>query len=311
MTLEAGKAQIGFFARGSHEVIDIESCPIQQSLNNDLLAATRACLHLASPFDPQTGRGVLRRLVARTASNGECLLTAVTTQAAWPEAGGFARQMRAAVPALVGVLRRQPKGHAKVVVGRDWLEETVGNLTLRVTGEGFFQINTALTPTLVQTALELAQPQAGQKILDLFCGVGLFGLSLAQSGAQVLGIEASRDAIRNAKGNAERNQLDSQSVKFIAGDAAAELRKLKTGEWDTVLLDPPRTGATSCLPELARLRPARLVYVSCDPATLARDVKFLLAQGYRLDTVVPLDLFPQTAHVEAVARLFLTTDEHR
>jgi len=113
----------------------------------------------------------------------------------------------------------------------------------------------------------------------------------------------SRGAIRDAQYNVRRNQLDEKTVKFKVGDAAAELQNLTVGSYDLVVLDPPRAGAAACLPYLARLGPARIVYVSCDPATLARDVKALMAYGYRLDTAVPLDLFPQTAHVETVARL--------
>ncbi len=304
VTIADGQPQIGFFARGSHHVIDVTHCPIQQTPNNELLAAARDCIAagLAPPFDPATGRGVLRRLIARTASDGSTLLIAVTSRAAWPESQAFAESMKAAVPSLVGVLWRPPRQEARVIAGRDWLEETVSGLRLRVTGEDFFQVNAALTPTLVDTALRMAHVQGGERALDLFCGVGLFALALARAGARVLGLESNRVAVHDARFNAQRNGLAALAA-FRASDAVTELKRLSADEWEVILLDPPRAGAADCLAELVRLRPRRIVYVSCDPATFARDVKILTAQHYHLAQAVPLDLFPQTAHIETVARL--------
>jgi 23S rRNA (uracil1939-C5)-methyltransferase len=211
-------------------------------------------------------------LVLRTASNGDSLLIAVTTHAEWPQAMAFARRIQESVPSLVGVLRREPRSGAKLLIGRDWIEEEVAGLKLRTSGEAFFQVNTALTPTLVETALSMAQIRPGQRALDVFCGVGLFSLAMAQRGASVLGIEANAGAVRNAGFNAQQNGLGGE---FRAGDAARELRRLiKEGQtgWDVVLLDPPRAGAADCLDALTTLNPQRIVYVSCDPATLARDI---------------------------------------
>lgn len=293
--------EIGFFARHSHALIDIRECPIQQPTNNAVLQATRGAIArgLVKPFDVQSGRGVLRRLVSRTASNGDVLAVAVTTREKWPQEKEFARWMMAQVPQLKGVLRREPRGVAKVLFGRDWLEDKVLGLNLRVTGEGFFQINTSLVARLVETAMQALDPQLEERVLDLFCGVGLFALFAAQRGAQVLGIETNPQAIRDARGNAQRHNL---KIDFKAGDAARELAKLEAGAWDKVLLDPPRDGARECLGEVLRLQPQRIVYVSCDAATLARDLKVLGAQ-YQLVEATPLDMFPQTAHVETVALL--------
>ena len=302
VTQDDAGIRIGFCAPNSHHTIDVAHCPIQQPANNALLAAVRDCVQagLAPPFEPASGRGVLRRIVARTAANGETLVTAVTTRAAWPQAAEFAARLRAAVPSLMGVLRRKPQQAARVISGRDWLEENVAGLRLRVGGDSFFQINTSLTPMLVGTALRLAKIEPRQRSLDLFCGVGLFALAMARQGASVLGIETSRQAVRQAVLNARQNGLKAE---FRSGDAARELRNLAADEWDVVVLDPPRAGAKECITELARLRPRRIVYVSCDPATLARDVKLLGAHEYCLREAVPLDLFPQTAHVEVVAKL--------
>jgi 23S rRNA (uracil1939-C5)-methyltransferase len=301
--------QIGFFARESHHAIDITHCPIQHENNNQILAATREALTLGlvAPVQPATAHQLLKSLVARTASNGDSLVVLETSAEPWPEAEAFAAFLRERVPSLVGVLQRveyegahKKSPDLRVLSGRDWLEETVDGLSFRVTGDGFFQVNASLTPMLVQTALRLARLEPAFRVLDLYCGVGLFSLSMARTGAPVVGIEANPQAIRDARGNSERNGL---SARFVEGDAARALRRPQfKPDFDVALLDPPRAGAADCVRELLRLKPRRIVYVSCDPATLARDIK-TLSETYRLAEVVPLDLFPQTAHVETVARL--------
>jgi 23S rRNA (uracil1939-C5)-methyltransferase len=308
--VQDGQPRIGFFARNSHHLIDIEHCPLQQEPNNELLQAVRQCLAegLAPPFDAASGQGVLRRLVARTASNGESLLIAATTGARWPQELEFARRMHELVLSLVGVLRREPRRDACLISGRDWIEESVtlpsssprAALQLRATGEAFFQVNTPLVPQLVATALSMAAIEPGQRALDLFCGVGLFGLAMAAHGARVTGIEASRGAVRDAQANTRRNGLEAS---FVEGASGATLKPLGREEWDVALLDPPRAGAAAYLAGLLELRPRRIVYVSCDPATLARDIASLSLGGYNLVEAAPLDIFPQTAHVETVARL--------
>jgi 23S rRNA (uracil1939-C5)-methyltransferase len=200
------------------------------------------------------------------------------------------------------VLRREPRSGARPIAGRDWLEEEVDGLKLRASGEAFFQVNTALTPALVGTALDMAQIHPGQRALDLFCGVGLFSVAMARQGATVLGIEANVGAVQDAGVNAQQNGVGGE---FRAGDAARVLRRLiqeRNTDWDVVLLDPPRAGAAECLGDLMALQPQRIVYVSCDPAPLARDIKGL-RERYRLAAAVPVDLFPQTSHVETVAHL--------
>jgi 23S rRNA (uracil1939-C5)-methyltransferase len=299
--------RVGFLAPGSHNAVDVTHCPIQRSSNNAVLTALREGLQfgLATPFDERSGTGLLKRVVARTSSQGESLALAETTDASWPQQQKFATHLQRAVPQLVGVLRRittASRSSLQIISGRDWLEEELCNLRLRVGGEGFFQINTALTPTLVETALRLAQLQPGERVLDLFCGVGLFTLAAAQRGALASGIEANGAAVASAHENAQLNGLKAE---FYEGDAARTLqrRRFWEGRWNVVLLDPPRAGAATCVPPLLRMRPQRIVYVSCDAATLARDVKQLCKGGYTLRQAVPLDMFPQTAHVETVAQL--------
>lgn len=294
------KPEIGFFAAQSHDLIDVDFCPLQIESNNRILQIGREIL-ARNPnwaFDAQSGRGAIRRLVARTSTDGKSLLVAVVNRVNWPDAREFARQMPEKTPSLVGVLMREMRGETKLIAGQNWLEETVGDLRLRATGDGFFQVNPFLTPILVETALG-AENWNGLKVLDLFCGVGLFALALARRGADVVGIEANRQAIQDAQFNARNNGL---KAAFHAQAAEKSLGRFCSGELDAIFLDPPRAGAANCMEKIADLRPKSVVYVSCDPATLARDAKQLVARGFALQRAIPLDLFPQTAHVETVAR---------
>lgn len=285
------RTEIGFYARQSHDLIPIQTCPIQNASNNQLLENLRALMN-------ELPRDLLRRAIMRTDSAGTSLLILQTSSLDWPHEIAWAQQFRARVPNCVGVLRQREKSPLRVLAGRDWLQENVDDLQLRVTGGGFFQVNSSITSTLLETVRQLADVQAGQRVLDLFCGVGLFALDMARSGANVLGIESGHQAIRDAKANAKRNNL---RVEFVCGDAARALKNVSLRP-DLVVLDPPRAGASTCIAELLRLQPARIVYVSCDAQTLARDVE-QLKSAYRVQAVVPLDLFPQTSHVETVVRL--------
>ena len=296
-------AEIGFFARESHDLIDAPNCPIQNPRNEEILRAAREILaqHPNWAFDARSGRGLWRRLVARTASNGETLAILVLGSEAdvsSDQCGQIARMLRDKVPHLAGVMATAGRGAAKSLWGRDYLIERVNGLDFRVSGNAFWQVNTEMSPLLAQTVLEMANVQNEQRALDLFCGAGFFALHLARAGAIVTGIETHRGAIDDANWNAKNNGLSAQ---FRAGDASKELARFNTGEFDLIVLDPPRAGARDCLPALLKIAPARLIYVSCDPATWARDAKILSENGYTLRRAIPFDLFPQTAHVEVVS----------
>lgn len=295
-----GAAELGFFVAASHDLIPAATCLIQLPENEEVLQAAQEILRAHSDwgFDAESGRGFWRRLVSRTSSQGETLLTLVISHEAKEECSQIASEFRKRLPHLVGVLERQAKKPTRSVWGRDYLVETVNGLDFKVAGDAFWQVNPEVSPLLVQTAVQMAEVQPGQRALDLFCGAGLFALHLARQGARVTGIETHRGAIRDATFNAKQNGLKAE---FRAGDAGRELKKFAGGDFDLILLDPPRAGAAECMNELVRLAPPRIVYVSCDPATLARDAKFLTSRGYRMGRAVPFDLFPQTAHVETAA----------
>ena len=166
----------------------------------------------------------------------------------------------------------------------------------RTRADLFAQANRAATPLLIRAALEALGEAAGGRVLELFCGSGTFTLPLLARGAEVVGVEAAAASLALLRKSAGEAGLDAR-LRLIAGDAG----RAAEGAFDAVLLDPPRTGAAQAIPALAALRPARIVYLSCDAPTFARDARALCKSGYRIDGVVPFDLFPQTAHLELVA----------
>jgi len=297
-TTDAGPV-VGYFAPASHDLVDIEACPLLRAELNELLASVRAHLN-ANPhwaFDAHSGRGDLRRVVVRVSTEGETLITLVTARPRWDDAEALARALRAAHPELRGVLSRGPREAPRVVAGRGDLVERIAGLEFRCGGDAFFQVNPEVTAGLVKTVVELVGAGRGANVLDLFCGVGLFGLALARAGARVTGIESHPGAVADAIHNASANRL---RATFREGDALRELDRFAPGSFGLVVLDPPRSGAPGIAAKLARLGPARVVYISCDPATLARDARALGELGFRAERAVPFDLFPQTAHVETV-----------
>lgn len=303
--LRQGRPEVGFFARESHHLIDIEQCPIQADLNNHALEVIRGILGVRPDwaFDPASGRGELRRIVLRSTSGGACHVLLATQRPRWLEANEFAAQLMSKLPAVTGVSQRQEGEFARephLIKGAGTVEESVGAHPLTVRGEAFLQVNPGVTRLMVQTAMGMAEITPGTRALDLYCGVGLFALEMAEAGASVKGFEANPGAILSARENAARLGLVAE---FIVGDVASELQTLAPDCQDLILLDPPRAGAAEAVPHLLRLAPAQIIYVSCDPATLARDLRPLVEGGYRIEKVVPLDMFPQTAHVETVVKL--------
>jgi 23S rRNA (uracil1939-C5)-methyltransferase len=221
----------------------------------------------------------------------------------------LAKELMAAMPEIKGVVQNINPMPGNVVLSREfrtlagqgWIEERLSGLMFKVSPASFFQVNPAQAEKLYAKVLEFAQLSGEESVLDAYCGVGTLTLILAQHAKEVIGVECVADAISDAQENAARNQISN--VKFTCGQAEELISNLK--EVDVAVLNPPRKGcARFFLEKLAQHGPKRIVYVSCDPATLARDLQFLCGKGYRLDAVQPYDMFPQTAHVECVAVLF-------
>lgn len=284
--LHVAQDRIGYFLPGSRRVVDIPTCCLHHPLINDALATLRPLLSRDIEL-----RGVTLRC---SPSSGEVI--------ALLDGRGplrdLARRWRSAHQPLVGVVHAQQR---RALDGRDWIERAVAGVRFRLSASAFFQVNAYQTERLVARVRTLLAVQPGTRLLDLYCGVGLFALSLAGEVAEVVGVEEWQPAIDDARRSAQQNRLTNLS--FEVGAAEQVIEKL-SGSFDRVVLDPPRRGcAPEVLAALARLQPERIVYVSCHPGTLARDCKQLAASGYHVTSAEIIDMFPHTHHVESIVRL--------
>ena len=307
----SGKIVIGCFAQGSHRIINTENCHIQRAENNDLANAAREIaeqLHIPV-YNEDTHKGVLRHIVGRVGRSNDLMAVIVTATKQLPRAKDFVRMMRERLPNLVSVHQNIQTYHNNVIMGRDtqllWGRPTIidslGRLNFHISPRSFFQVNTRQAERLYEQALAYADLHGTETVIDAYCGTGTITLFLAQKARKVYGIEIVQPAILDARKNARDNHV--KNAEFIVGDATAVMPALyKQGiRPDVVVVDPPRAGCTeTVLRTFANMKPQRIVYVSCNPATLARDLAILKELGYLAQEVQPVDLFPQTSHVENV-----------
>jgi 23S rRNA (uracil1939-C5)-methyltransferase len=310
-----GELVVGFHEQGSPEaVFPLRRCHLPPPLVSELALAARDLLagQGLEPVGAGNSRGFLRHLVIRINRDGsQALVSVVTGEGAWPGARSFAEALREIFPPVVGVVwsrsnRRTPgrSGRETLLAGRALLLERLAGMDLEVCPASFLQVNTEGAEKLYEVVLRQLSPAAGDRILDLYCGVGAISLLVARRVRMVLGVESDQESVHRAIGNARKNGITN--VRFQRGDARRVLSRLLATSFraDRALVNPPRAGLDPRVVErLATLYPATLVYVSCHPPTLARDLGLLREQGYQLTEVTPVDLFPQTHHVEAVASL--------
>ncbi|MGK7876058.1 MAG: 23S rRNA (uracil(1939)-C(5))-methyltransferase RlmD [Xenococcaceae cyanobacterium] len=306
------QVQAGYYRQGSHQLINLNQCPVQDSRLNPLLAEVKRDIQQRdwSVYDEKRHQGQLRHLSLRIGrSTGEILLTLVSTDWHLKGIGDQARAWLQRYPQLVGVaLNRNPNrtnvifgSETRSIAGQPYLRETFAGLELQLRPDTFFQVNTEAAEALLEVIIEQLDLQGNEVLIDAYCGIGTFTLPLAQRVHRAMGIEVQRVSVEQAQLNAKLNGITN--VTFEKGTVETLLPQFK--EPDIVLLDPPRKGCDPAVIEtLLKTKPPRLVYISCQPATLARDLKLLCQNGsYQLTSVQPADFFPQTAHVECAAFL--------
>ncbi len=305
---------VGLFRARSHDVIDVEDCLLQSETANRLGRALKGWMEQGNipAYDEKTGKGLVRHLYVRTNRAGESLVCLVVNGRKLPDEAGLVNALRTCDPGLVGVVLNVNEKATNVILGdshrtlwgRDWLEEELCGLTFRLSVPSFFQINRAQTEVLYSRAVEFAGLTGKETVLDLYCGIGTISLTMAKGAGTVIGAEIVPEAIEDAKENAARNGI--KNAEFFCGDAGEIAHKLAAeGVCPHVIcVDPPRKGLAPGVTDiLADMAPERIVYVSCDPATLARDVKLLGERGYMVKKAEAVDLFPRTQHVESVVLL--------
>ena len=303
-----GALVCGFHAPGSWERIDhIDDCLLASERGNqlrrDVLAWCRA--QRLEPFDRRAHSGFLRNLVIREGRRtGQFQVRLITGP------GTLDRDSLAAAVDADGVLWTRTEalsettvgGQTELVGGVDTIEERVGELSLRLSAEAFFQTNTEMAEQLYALAREAAELAGWERVYDLFAGTGTIGLGLAGQAGHVYGLELVEQAVADAIANAKRNEISN--VSFFAGDVRLAMRELheRAGRPDVVVVDPPRAGLSAkVVRRIIEAAPRRIVYVSCNPSTLAPNAAQLVEAGWRLERVTPVDMFPQTPHIECVA----------
>lgn len=303
---------IGLYARNSHDVVEVEKCYIHCPLGEEVFQAASAIIKQTdiTAYDATEGTGLLRHILIKTAIyTKQSLIVLVTNGDITPEIKDAALKMIETIPSVRGVVHNVNRRRDNVILGpefhtlagQDHILEDLDGLLCKVSAASFFQVNPAQAIHLYHKAIEFAQLKATETALDLYCGVGTLTLNVAKHVGSAIGVENVAEAIKDAKENAARNKISN--VQFRC--ANAEVFSLgKNEKVDVVFLNPPRKGCDAAvLKAVSRMQPSRIIYISCDPATLARDLGILVELGYAVSAVQPFDMFPQTAHVETVVKL--------
>ena len=313
-TFSGGKGRLisGIYRAGTHQVVELRECALESRRSCQILSAATDLLRDMglSAYNEDTHRGVLRHMQLRRApATGEVLLTIITGCDVFPGGKEFAAAIMKRFPEIKGVIQNVNDRDSsavlgfrdKLLAGKDEIRDVMCDLHAVLTSRSFYQVNTPQAEKLYRLAVSYADPLPNETLLDAYCGIGLIGMLAARSGGQVTGIELVRPAIECAKKAARLNGLDN--IRFLCGDAVKALHD-PSARYDTVLVDPPRAGLSDAFTRaLIAHAPAKIVYVSCNPETLARDLSLLTSAGYTASPVQPVDLFPFTPHLETVVLL--------
>ena len=311
---QRGKLVCGLYAEGTHRVLPGADCLLQEEILNKTLAAVldaaRACRWTA--YDEDRGTGLLRHTVLRSSCGGKVLVTLVTPGPDLPGSKNFCTALRKKAPWVVSIVQNINPTRSSAVLGSrektlygpGFVLDTLCGTQFAISSRSFYQVNRTQTEVLYKKALELARLTGRETVIDAYCGIGMIGLCAAPLAKQVIGVERNPAAVKDAAANARRNKI--ANARFVCADAT-EWMAAAAGEGlrpDVVFLDPPRAGSTpECIAAVNKMKPRRVVYVSCDPETLARDVAAFTRLGWRAAKFCPVDLFPQTKHVETVVLL--------
>lgn len=311
-----GRTEIGFFAAKSHQLVPVTDCLIQNPINARIIQKVKAFLedYHISIYDDITHEGLVRHLMIKTGAKAENVMVCLVINGeTLPHHEALVETLTQAFPEIKSVvLNHQMKASSvilgnrcTVIYGDETIIEQIGDLKFQVSPLAFFQVNALQTEVLYQKALEYAHLKGDEIVWDAYCGIGTISLFLAQKAKKVYGVEIIPEAIEDAKRNARLNALDNTA--FYAGKAEEVIPRLyeEGVVADTIVVDPPRKGCDEkLLQTLKQMAPARIVYVSCDPATLARDLAYLTQEaGYEVKEVQPVDMFPHSSHVECCVSL--------
>ena len=305
----------GIYKEGTHRILPVDSCQIEDQKADEIIVTIRSMLRSFKirVFDEDTGYGLLRHvLIRRGFTTGEILVVLVTASPVFPSKNNFVKALREKHPEITTIVQNingrstsmvlGDKEH--VLYGKGYIEDELCGLRFRISSRSFYQINSVQTEKLYGKAMELAGLTGKETVLDAYCGIGTIGLIASKHAGKVIGVELNQDAVRDAVQNAKKNGITN--AQFFCNDAGRFMSHMAArGESaDVVFMDPPRSGSTEeFIDSVALMQPKRVVYISCGPDTLARDLKVFAKHGYRAKEAWPVDLFGWTGHVETVCLL--------
>ncbi len=310
-----GQVVAGVYKKNSHDVVDIESCQIEDQEADAIIREVKSLLKSfkIKTYDEDTGYGLLRHVMVRKGyHSGEIMVILVLASPILPSKNNFVKALRKNHPDITTVVINVNDKKTSMVLGernitvygKGFIEDKLCGCTFRISPNSFYQVNPAQTEFLYEKAIQCAKLTGKETVIDAYCGTGTIGIIASKHAKNVLGVELNKDAIRDAITNAKRN--DRKNIQFINDDAGRYMVSLaeKKEKIDVVIMDPPRSGSDEAfLSSVVKLAPKRVVYVSCGPESLARDLKYLTKKGYKVEEATPFDMFPFTNHTEVVVGL--------
>lgn len=305
----------GVYEEGTHRVVPVEACQIEDEKADAIINDIRGLLKSfkIKTYNEDTGYGLLRHvLIRRGFTTGEIMVVLVLGSPVMPSKNNFVKALRKLHPEITTVVLNVNDKRTSMVLGdrettiygKGYIEDVLCGLTFRISSKSFYQINPVQTEKLYGKAMELAGLTGKERVIDAYCGIGNIGMVAAKSAKEVIGVELNPDAVRDAIKNAKRNQM--KNIRFYQDDAGRFMEKMaaKGEKADVVFMDPPRSGSTEQFMKSAvTLAPQKIVYISCDPQTQARDLKYLTKHGYKAMGAYPYDMFPFTKHAENIVLL--------
>lgn len=310
-----GEIISGIYQEGSHRVVPVDNCQIENERADEIIVSVRKLLKAFKIriYDEDTDLGLVRHVMVRTGhESGQIMVVLVVRSPIFPSKNNFVKALREIHPEITTVVLNVNEKRTSMVLGgrniavygKGWIEDRLCGCTFRISPTSFYQINPIQTERLYKTAMMLARLNKRNVVVDAYCGIGTIGMVAAKTVKEVIGIELNPEAVRDANINAKRNNM--QNIRFVQGDAGKFMEGMADREEpvDVVFMDPPRSGSDEAfLNSLLILAPKKIVYISCNPETQARDLKMLCKKEYRVEAIQPVDMFPFTRHVETVALL--------
>ncbi len=302
----------GVYKEGTHIIVPVENCLLENEKADAIIQTIRGMLKSfkIKVYDEDTGYGLLRHVLVRVGyKTGQIMVVLVLRSPILPSKNNFVKALRKEHPEITTVIVNVNDKSTSMVLGEKeqviygpgYIEDELCGMKFKISPRSFYQVNPRQTELLYQKAIEYAELSGRETVLDAYCGTGTIGMIAAPRAGKVIGVELNKDAVRDAVAGAKQNQVGN--IRFYQGDAGAFMTSMAdAGEKvDVVLMDPPRTGSNETfLSALVKLKPKKVVYVSCNPETLARDLKYLCGKGYRMRKGVGVDMFPFTKHVEVI-----------